>query len=212
MRDPATTIRPLPPRDSTRAPQTADDLFELRARTAEVRDGVDRLSERAGELHARVQRADLDYRARELAQSDPKDLLAILSNELGMSWSLVAELVRVSPTAVRKWRQDGPVTPENRLRIAHAIAFCEALVQHNPRITDAALWLETPLTTTTVLRPATLFAAGHAEALLDLAADRVSPVNVLDGFAHDWRTRFPADRAFEVIQAPDGLPSIVPRT
>jgi hypothetical protein len=211
MRDGAKTIRPLPALDETRAPQILD-LFQLRATTAEMRDEATRLSEHAGDLHARVQRADLDRRAAQLAQGDPVDLFATIADDLGMSWALVAELISVTPTAVRKWRRGGTMTPENRLRLGHLVAFCEAIPELNPRITDPALWLETPLAATTTLTPAHLYRAALAQQLLDVASERLDAQTALSSFDPHWQTNYGVDGRFEVVAAPDGLPSIVPRT
>src|SRR3954462_15771801 len=127
------TIRPLPAPDQTRTPQIRElDLFELRAASAEIRDQAAQLSNRADALHNDVQRADLDRRALALQQSDPADLLMALGADLGMPWSLVAELVGVSPTAVRKWRRGGTLTPESRFRLARIVAFCQMIGELDP--------------------------------------------------------------------------------
>jgi hypothetical protein len=211
MTDHATTIRRLPAPDETRAPQILD-FFELRATTADMRDEATRLSQRAGDLHSQVLRADLDRRAAQLAQGDPADLLATVADDLGMSWTLVADLVGVTPTAVRKWRRGGTVTPENRLRLGHLVAFCEALRELNPRIVDPGLWLETPLAATVTLTPAHLFRAGLAQQLLDFATERLDAQTALSTFDPEWQSKYRVDERFEVVAAPDGVPSIVPRT
>lgn len=209
MPEPLLTIQQLPELDETRAPQVRP-WFELRAHTAELRDRADQLSADAQVLHSEVQGADLDRWAMRLAQSDPADLLDVVSGDLGMSWNVLAQVVGVSPTAVRKWRRGQPMTPENRRRLALVVAFCEALREINPRITDASLWLETPLHAATTLTGADLLAAGHAEGLLDVAAERISPATALAEFDQAWRETYPADYRFRVVDASDGLPSIVP--
>ena len=210
MSNEGTTIRSLPELDETRTPQVRR-LLDLRAHTAELRDSVTRLSTDADRLHTEVQGADLDERTGWLAQTEPSDLLAAASDELGMSWSLLARLVGVSPTAIRKWRKGSAhMSPENRRHLAHVVAFCEVVRELNPRIIDPTLWLETPLTTTTTLTPADLIAAGYASALLDLASQRISAVDLLNDFHPGWRQTYPSDRGFTVVEAPDGHHSIIP--
>jgi hypothetical protein len=207
----SSTIRPLPAPDQTRTPQIVDrDLFELRAQTAEIRDEAARLHERAGQLHTSVQAADLDRRAAALAQNNPADLLETLGEDLGMPWSLVAELIGVSPTAIRKWRKGGALTPDSRIRLARLVAFCQVIAELEPRITDPALWLQTQLAAATSLTAKDLYAAGHADQLLDLAAQRASRTEVLDAFSANWRSIYPADDHHRVVIAPDGVPSIIP--
>jgi hypothetical protein len=203
------TIRPLPELDQTRGSQVVP-FKELRAQTAELRDRVDQLSADAKDLHARVQSDDLDRRAMQRAQADPADLLTAVAEDLGMSWNLLARLMRVSPTAIRKWRRGQPITPDNRRELALVIAFSEALREVNPRITDASLWLETRLHRATTLTGADLFAAGRIDALLDVAAERMSATEALDIFDPQWKHHYPADDHFSVVVADDGIPSIVP--
>jgi transcriptional regulator with XRE-family HTH domain len=132
---------------------------------------------------------------------------------MGMSWSLLARLVGVSATAIRKWRHGTTLmTPENRSRLALVLAFCDVLGELDPRIVDPSLWFETPLTASTTLTPADLFVAGHTDVLLDLAAERTSPPSLLDLVHPEWRQDYPADVHFRVVEAPDGLPSIIPAT
>jgi hypothetical protein len=185
-------------------------LVELRAQTAELRDRADRLSADAKNLHSQVQGEELDRRAMHRAQADPGDLLTAAGEDLGMSWNLLARLVGVTPTAIRKWRRGQPITPDNRRSLAHVIAFSEALSEVNPRITDPALWLETRLHAGTTITGADLFAAGRIDALLDVAAERISATDALEIFDPQWRQRYPSDNQFSVVVAEDGLPSIVP--
>lgn len=210
MADETGTIRPLPALEETRAPQVRP-FTELRAHTAELRDDVHRFSQRASQLHVTVQAADLEQRAAQLSQGDPSDLLAVASDRLGMSWSLLSRLVGVSPTAIRKWRRGtAAMTPDNRRRLALVIAFAEVLGELNPRIVDPALWFETPILAATTLTPADLFAAGAVTPLLDFAAERIGGSTLLNEWHPGWREAYPADTRFDVVQAPDGLTSIVP--
>lgn len=209
MANEARTIRPLPELDETRAPQVLP-LFELRAQTADLRDEADRLSANAQALHSEVQGADLEHRAIQMAQSEPSDLLDTVSRRLGISWNVLARLVGVSPTAVRKWRRGQPMLPGNRSRVALVVAFSDALQEVNPRVTDPSLWLETPLHSAATLTGVDLLAAGHADALLDIAAERTSPDVALTAFDPAWREKYPTDQRFRVAVAADGHPSVIP--
>lgn len=205
------SIRSLPERDQTATPQIRDDVFELRARSAEARDQAANLASEAQDLHDRVQAFDLDDRAGALAQNDPGDLLATLGDDRGMPWSLVADLVGVSPTAVRKWRRGGALSPDSRARLARLVAFCQILTEIDPLIDDAALWLQSPIIAgATTLVPADLFARGQEIALLNRAAKRTTAEQLLDDVYPDWRTTTRPDDRHRVVEAEDGVMSIVP--
>jgi hypothetical protein len=205
------SIRPLAPGDQTTTPQIREDIFELRAQTAQVRDEVANLANRADDLHDQVQGFDLDDRAAALAQNDPPILLSLLGDELGMPWSMVADLVGVSPTAVRKWRRGGAMTPETRARLARLVAFCQVLPEVEPRIADVVLWLQSPIIAgSTTLTPTDLFARGSAIALLNRAAKRLSAEQLLDAEIPTWRETTRPDSRHRVVEAPDGVLAIVP--
>ena len=206
----SSAIQSLPAGDQTQTPQIRElDLLELRATTAEIRDRASEVAGRADALHGRVQRADLDQRAASLQQTDPQDLLETLAVDLGMPWSLVAELANVSATAVRKWRRGGTLTPDSRYRLARIVAFCQVIRELNPRITDPVLWLQTPLSVHTTLTAKDLYAAGAADGLLDVVAARAEAVQLLDRVAPSWRETHRPDTRHRVVMAPDGVPSIV---
>jgi hypothetical protein len=206
-----TSIRSLPPRDQTTTPQIRDDVFELRARSAEVRDQATTLVNEAEVLHDRVQEFDLDDRASALAQNDPAVLLSALGDDRGMPWSLVAQLVGVSPTAVRKWRRGGALTPESRSRLAKLVAFCQVLPELDPLIGDVALWLQSPVISgATTITPADLFARGSEVALLNRAAKRITAEQLLEAEVPNWRATTRPDNRHRVVEAPDGIMSIVP--
>jgi hypothetical protein len=205
------SIRPLNPSDQTTTPQIREDVFELRARTAEARSRAASLSSRADDLHDRVQEFDLDDRAGALAQNDPTVLLSLLGDELGMPWSVVADLVGVSPTAVRKWRRGGALTPETRARLARLVAFCQILPEVEPRINDVVLWFQSPLISgSTTITPLDLFAQGREVALLNRAAKRITPEQLLDVEIPNWRETTRPDTRHRVVEAPDGVLAIVP--
>ena len=207
------TIRALPPRDKTATPQIRDDVFELRAQSAAVRDRTAQLADTVGDLHDQIQQFDLNDRAGALLQNEPADLLAVLGDERGFPWSLVGSLVGVSPTAVRKWRRGGALSPDSRARLARLVAFSQIVTELDPRISDVALWLQSPIVAgATTLTPTDLFAiGGDADiALLNRAAQRITPEKLLDQMVPDWRSSSRPDTRHRVVVASDGIPSIVP--
>lgn len=207
----ASSIRPLGPNDQTTTPQIREDIFELRAQTAQVRNEAANLANRADDLHDRVQEFDLDDRAAAFAQNDPPVLLSLLGDEFGMPWSMVADMVGVSPTAVRKWRRGGALTPETRARLARLVAFCQVLPEVEPRITDVVLWLQSPVIAgSTTVTPVDLYARGSDIALLNRASKRLSAEQLLDAEAPNWRETTRPDSRHRVVEAPDGVLAIVP--
>ncbi len=205
------SIRSLPQRDQTKTPQIRDDVFEVRARSAEVRDRFATWASEAQDLHDRAQEFHLDDRAGALAQHAPGVLLTALGDERGMPWSLVAQLVGVSPTAVRKWRRDGALTPESRSRLARLVAFCQIVPEVDPLIGDVTLWLQSPaISGATTLTPADIFARGAEIALLNRAAKRITAEQLLDTVVPDWRATTRPDNRHQVVEAADGVMSIVP--
>lgn len=205
------SIRPLAPTDQTTTPQIREEVFELRARAAEVRSQAASLATSADDLHDQVQEFDLDDRAAALVQNEPTVLLSLLGDELGMPWSVVADLVRVSPTAVRKWRRGGSMTAETRGRLARLVAFCQIVREIEPRIADVVLWLQSPLISgSATVTPIDLFAQGSDVALLNRAAKRLTAEQLLDDEVPNWRATSRPDNRHRVVEAPDGVLAIVP--
>jgi hypothetical protein len=208
-----TSIQPLQQRerDRTAAAQITDDVILLRATTAEVRDQANSLANQASVLHDRVQQFDLDDRTMTLSQNDLTDLLNSLGDDLGLPWSVIAELVGVSTTAVRKWRRGGEITHERRARLARLLAFCSIVPKLDPRIDDIARWLQTPLIVgASTLTPADLFVRNAEIPLLNRVADRTKSEELLDRILPDWRDTTRPDNRHQVVMASDGVPSIVP--
>jgi len=200
-----------PEQSTTPSPQIREDVLDLRAQTAEVRAHAANLSAQAEDLHDRVQEFALDDRAAALVQNDPSVLLSMLGEDWGMPWSLVANLVGVSPTAVRKWRHGGALTPDTRSRLARLVAFCQIVPEIEPRITDLALWLQSPIIAgSTTITAADLFAHGADIPLLNRAAARVTAEQLLDSEVPQWRTTTRPDARHRVVEAPDGVLAIVP--
>ncbi|MEJ7785610.1 MAG: hypothetical protein WKF96_12465 [Solirubrobacteraceae bacterium] len=207
------TIRDLPRGDRTVTPQIHDELFDLRARTTQLRQDSATAAGAAEDIHDRVQTLDLNERASALVQNDLADLLVMLGEDRGMPWSLVADLVGVSATAVRKWRRGGEITPDRRARLARLVAFCQIVADRDSGFPDVSLWLQTPIIAgATALTPADLFAETHEIEALNLAGRVKSAEEVLDRVRADWRTSTRPDNHHRVVEAPDGVLSIVPVT
>lgn len=195
--------------ETTLATQAVTNEPSLLVQTAEIRDEVDDLSNRAVVLHDGQQVSTLNSRASEVSQEDAADILATLSEDFGFSWPLIADLVGVSTSALRKWRRGGPATPKNRYSLALVVAFCELLRVVNPRITDPSHWLEIPVTPETTLRNGDIFSRGSLAELLDVASGRMTSADMLTSLIPGWRIQFAPSEKFDIVLAPDGLPSIV---
>jgi hypothetical protein len=190
------------------APATVEGLVQ---NVSAVRDEVRVVSESAEGLHGTLQSHALDTRTAELAQREPASLLAELSSELGLSWTLIGKLLAVSQTSVRKWRRGETITPENRRQIARLLAFLETLASSCPTISDPASWLEVRIAEESTLTPADLYAMRREQLLLDLAGMHHTPHEVLAAVDPAWRKRYGVDERYEVVPGPDGQPSIVVR-
>jgi hypothetical protein len=150
-----------------------------------------------------------------LARRDPRELLDDAASTWGLSWSTIGRMLGVTPSAMRKWRRGGgAISAENRAHIALFSAFLSTIQTCREPIADIGSWMEMRLRDDTTLTPADLYAAGMEGRLLliDLAAEVMSPVEVLDAFDNDWRTRYSRDSAFGVVDdGPGGERAIVER-
>jgi transcriptional regulator with XRE-family HTH domain len=187
---------------------TVDGLVQ---RVGEVRDEVRIVSEDAEGLHGTLQSQALDARTAELAQREPASLLSDLAADRGLSWTLIAKLLGVSQTSVRKWRRGETVSPENRRQVAKLLAFLEALQARCPTICDQASWLEMRIADESTLTPADLYAMRREQLLFDLAGLHHTPHEVLTAVDPAWRAKYGVDDRYEIATAPDGQPSIVIR-
>ncbi|WP_298209050.1 hypothetical protein [Ferrimicrobium sp.] len=197
----------------TRADQVPDrQLDELTARDSAVladnygrlRDLVEILNEDVNEAHREVQKYDLDQHARSKAKRSVPTLLHELSTDRGMAWRDIARLVGVSVSAIRKWRNDGAASSENRLVLARLAAFLDLL--DGFLVEDPAGWLEVPMADGYTVRHVDLYEAGRPDLLLDIAGLRIDEISALDRFDQEWRARYRSD--FEVFEAGDGDLSI----
>jgi hypothetical protein len=195
--------------DSTHSEQILD-RGPLLAQAAELRDDFERGAAVAQELHEDVELFDLDGRVASLEHQSTNELLEALSDK-GFSWATIGRILGVTPTAIRKWRRDEGVTSANHRRVAHLLGTTELLRQVQPRIHDAAFWLEAPCHEETTLRRLDLYKLARIRELLALAAERRRPTEVLDDVVPEWRRSHARDERFELVWHEDGAPSIVMR-
>lgn len=170
---------------------------------AHLRDRNEMLGSEVKDLHHETVLRSLDERAAVLGMQDPAEILDTLGTEYGLSWSTVARMIGVTPTAIRKWRRGEQITGPNRQRLALLLAFLELLKSPFP-IPDPASWLDMPLATDATVTPADLYAANRRDLLVDFASRRQGAHAVLDAYDAQWRTRYAIDSRFAVVRAPDG--------
>jgi hypothetical protein len=207
----------IPPSQSIRAPQIDSTRSEqiqtapLLARTAELRDQYASGADQARELHGDVQQLELDQITLALEHEDTPTLLERLAEAHGFAWATAARCLSVSPTALRKWRKGEEATPANHSKVARLLAFAELLQRLQPRIDDAAYWLEAPVVDESTLTRVDLYRRGTFAGLLDMASERQRPVDLLDETVPDWRRDYARDDRFDVTWHEDGSPSITLR-
>lgn len=212
MTDASSTIIPRHSVAPTTHTEQITEPAALLADTAELRDETTETSSEAMQLHRNVERLHLGQMTRELEAVPPTALLDALADEFLFPWSLLARIVDVSPTAVRKWRRGETVTPTFHHRLAEFLGFCRTLQQRDPRITNLPHWLEMPLDARVDITRVDLFLQGVRTELLDMAAGRRTGENLLDETVSGWRKRADRSEQFQVLMDDDGMPSIVPRS
>lgn len=201
---------------------TYADLAQRTGRVAQqaamLTDRVDRTAGEVHQLHAEalghaLETLGLDLEAEELPQ-----LLGTLTEEFAFSWSTLARCIRVTPTAVRKWRRGDEPSRENKQRVARLVAFSRLLRDIDPRIPDVGDWLEGLVSPASTLTRADLYRLGAAVDLLRMARsvvragpDNVRPEDLLDHYVGGWRRRFANDERVGIEWDAEGLPSIVYR-
>ena len=151
--------------------------------------------------------------ASRLGRRDAKELLDSLAIDRGLSWNTLAAMLGVTPTAIRKWRRGGSVTPENREQLAALVAFFEQLENVEEPIADMGSWMEMRVREDTTLTPAVLYAGGPHQRwhLLEWARGYIDAATVLDRFDVQWREAFGRDPNYTVGVGPDGERAIIPR-
>ncbi len=194
--------------DTLRVPQVAAPTYaSLTHRAALLRDRAEEVKNDAMTLHREVQTRLVDERTALVALQEPSELLADLADRCGLSWTSVGRMVGVTDAAVRKWRRGETIGPENRRRLARAVAFLEIL--GNFPVGDVATWLEMRLSEDATITPLDLYVEGRHDLLFDFVSRRASAHQALDAFDSNWRTAYANDPTFVVVPAPDGEMAIV---
>jgi transcriptional regulator with XRE-family HTH domain len=188
------------------APVAPDETRALSLRADILRTNVDTLGSDVHDRHGEVREQDLVDRTRDKASKSVANLLLELTTDRGMGWSDIAEVVGVSVSAIRKWRQGGEASPGSRMKLARIAAFLDLLERKAP-IDDPASWMELdlPLAPGFYIRPLDLYVDGHEDAILDLAEGRQGAETVLDRVRPNWRD---GRSDFEVFADIDGQRSI----
>lgn len=93
-------------------------MASISKEAAYLRDRNEILGTEVKELHHETVLRTLDERAAVLGMQDPGEILEAVGAEHGLSWSSVARMIGVTPTAIRKWRRGEPITPQNRQRLS----------------------------------------------------------------------------------------------
>jgi hypothetical protein len=178
----------------------ARDRLALAARAYERRDHEARL-EQLREASSR------------LARREPRELLNVLAVERGLSWHTVSTMLNVTPTAIRKWRRGGSLTPDNREQLATLVAFFDLLEDVREPIADLGSWIEMRVREDTTLTPATMYARGPGERwlLLEWARGYLDTAMMLGRFDERWRDTYMRDPDFVVGEGPGGERAILPR-
>lgn len=195
----------IDPPDQTAATSTA--IESLTRQYGNLRDEARLVNSDIVEGHHTVRRWQLDDRTSAMARRSVNELLVELAIERGMTWSSIARLCGVSVSAVRKWRTGDAPSPDSRLAIARLAAFVE-LLDELP-VSEPAAWLAMPMMSGFTVTAEDLYVAGHADRLIDFASGQADLEEILAELDKDWRIQYRSD--FEVIEAGDGLPSIVRR-
>lgn len=191
-----------PDSDSTGGGDILNRASALRDRAGSLKDEVDGTHHEARAQH-------LDELTALIARQDPHEVLTELSREFGLSWSTLARLMSVSPTAIRKWRQGATPSADNRQAVSRIRAFLELLQRNASPLDDVASWLEVKISSDATITAVDLYAADRPDLILDLASARISPHEALQRFDPEWRSRYARDSNFEVVRAADGKPAIV---
>jgi hypothetical protein len=203
----ATVNRPI---DQTHGPAGEPGEIVSRPDSGMLRHLVRQAQPVLAAHHREERAAMLRQAAAQLAWQDPRDILRQLASDYGMSWTAIAKMVKVTPTAIRKWRKGESVSPDARESLAGLLAFLQHASSCQP-ISDVGGWLEMRLVPDSRLTPIDLYAAGAGGLLLDWLGEYISVDEMLAQFDPEWQTKYARDRNFEVAAGPDGERSIVPR-
>lgn len=188
------------------APATTTQTRSLSLRADYLRTEVDLLGGEVQEIHGAVREHDLTDRTLEKSKKSVASLLSELAGDRGMGWSDIAEVVSVSVSAVRKWRNGGVAKPDSRVKLARFAALLDVL-EEKGLIEDPAAWMEMNFTLEPgdFIRPLDLYLEGHITELLELAEQRQTTAQVLDQVRPNWRQ---SRSDFEVFLDSDGQRAI----
>lgn len=178
-------------------------------RASALRDRAGNLKNEVDDTHHEARARRLDELTSMIARQDPHEVLTELSHRFGLSWSTLARLMTVSPTAVRKWRKGDSISSDNRRALSRLRAFLEMLTQNASPLDDVGSWLEVKISDDATVTPVDLYTGDRIDLILDLASARVSPHEVLGAFDPEWRSRYASDANFKIVRASDGAPAIV---
>jgi hypothetical protein len=182
----------------------------LTRRAGHLRDRMQLAHDDVRELHRETQLRHLDERTAVIGIQDPQELLDELATRYGLSWTTIARMVGVTDAAIRKWRRNEHIGPENRRRLARATAFIQILNDTFP-VGDVASWLEMRIADDATVTALDLFSEGRVDLLFELVGRRMSPHQVLESFDVTWRDTYRVSSRFVVTEGVDGMPAIVER-
>lgn len=185
----------------TKTSPTARDRGTLtyKSTVLSLLDEVDTIHIEAAE-DATLQQATDKYLKMPIAQ-----LLEVLSIDYGFSWTSIAQASQVSVPALRKWRQGGSITRENRDSLTKLAVLCDRLAKleiENPEaFLEGALWPDVPLKVLDV------FIKDRSELIMDYAKGLIPSARLLDAVMEDWRDRYPRPKN-EIVFNEFGAPTI----
>lgn len=176
-----------------------------------LRDGIARLADAFEQVARNLSGERLREQAADHSKQDVRTILQRIATGYGLSWHTIATMLGLTPTAVRKWRGGGSITPENREQVSALAAFFDRLDEL--QIADLGSWIEMRVHEETTLTPAEIYRCGPDARwlLLEWAGERIDAITMLDRFDSRWRETYARDPNFRVLQAPDGERAIVPR-
>lgn len=123
----------------------------------------------------------------------------------GVGWTDIAAVVGVPVSTVRSWWRSGGPDAESSASLEAFVGLLDAL--EHTGIEDPAAWMETYLLLPSgyCIRPVDLYAEGHSDAVLGLAAAPDDPIPVLNQYIPRWWNR---RSDWEVFIDTDGQRSI----
>ena len=159
--------------------------------------------------HRGLYTAAISDLAREATKRTARAIVDDLATEFGLAWVDLAKMVGVSVPAIRKWRLDGGVGPENHRRLAEVSAFLRALREY-ASVQDPAAWISQRMLPGHTVTVRHLYSADRAGLLLDYASGGVSATDVLERTEPAWRVTYATDD--DVVIFSDGVPALVRRS